>query len=37
MDDKYILLEQYRIYSEAKEKFIDRHFSTNKFYLFVLP
>ena len=32
-DEKYLILEQYRIYSEAKEKFIDRHFSTNKFYL----
>lgn len=32
-DEKYLILEQYRIYSEAKEKFIDRHFTTNKFYL----
>ena len=32
-DEKYLILEQYRIYSEAKEKFIDRHFATNKFYL----
>lgn len=28
-----ILLEQYRIYSEQKEKFVDRSFLTNKFYL----
>ena len=32
-DDKLIILEQYRIYSDAKEKFIDRQFTTNKFYL----
>lgn len=34
-DEKYLILEQYRIYSDAKEKFIDRQFSTNKFYLTV--
>ncbi len=32
-DEKYVLLEQYRIYSDAKEKFIDREFTTNRFYL----
>ena len=32
-DEKYLILEQYRIYSDAKEKFIDRQFTTNKFYL----
>lgn len=32
-DEKYLILEQYRIYSDAKEKFIDRNFSTNRFYL----
>ena len=32
-DEKYLILEQYRIYSDAKEKFIDRQFSTNRFYL----
>jgi len=32
-DEKYIILEQYRIYSDAKEKFIDRQFTTNKFFL----
>ena len=32
-DEKYLILEQYRIYSEAKEKFIDRQFTTNRFYL----
>ena len=32
-DDKFIILEQYRIYEHSKEKFIDRQFTTNKFYL----
>ena len=32
-DERSIILEQYRIYSDAKEKFIDRQFTTNKFYL----
>jgi len=32
-NEKYLILEQYRIYSDAKEKFIDRQFTTNKFYL----
>lgn len=32
-DEKQLILDQYRIYSEAKEKFIDRQFSTNKFFL----
>lgn len=32
-DDKYLILEQYRIYSDAKEKFIDRQFNSNRFYL----
>ena len=34
-DEKFIILEQYRIYSEAKEAFITRNFQTNRFY-FVL-
>ena len=34
-DEKQIILEQYRIYSDAKEKFIDRQFTTNKFYLVI--
>ena len=33
MDDKYILLEQYRIYNEAKDRFIDRTFLVNRFYI----
>lgn len=32
MEDKEIILGQYKVYSEAKEKFIDRHFATNRFY-----
>ncbi|MBQ9150561.1 hypothetical protein IJX73_06490 [bacterium] len=32
-DEKYLILEQYRIYSDAKEKFIERQFTTNRFYL----
>ncbi|MBR2068898.1 MAG: hypothetical protein IJ877_03965 [Candidatus Gastranaerophilales bacterium] len=34
-DEKFLILEQYRIYSDAKEKFIDRQFTTNKFYLII--
>lgn len=33
MDEKYILLEQYRIYNEAKDRFIDRTFLVNRFYI----
>ena len=33
LDDKQIILEQYRIYSDSKERFIDRHFTSNKFFL----
>jgi hypothetical protein len=32
-EEKYLILEQYRIYSDAKEKFIERQFATNRFYL----
>ena len=32
-DDRFLILEQYRIYSDAKERFIERQFSTNRFYL----
>ena len=32
MDDREIILGQYKTYSEAKENFIDRHFATNRFY-----
>lgn len=32
MDDREIILGLYKVYSEAKENFIDRHFATNRFY-----
>ncbi len=32
MDEKEIILGQYKVYSEAKENFINRHFVTNRFY-----
>ena len=32
-DEKYLILEQYRIYSDAKEKFVERQFATNRFYM----
>ena len=31
--EQEIILEQYKIYSDAKDRFIDRQFSNNKFYL----
>ena len=34
-DEKYLILEQYRIYSDGKEKFIERQFATNRFYLVI--
>jgi len=33
MDEKELILKQYELYSEQKDKFIDRSFTTNKFYL----
>ena len=32
-DETFVILEQYKIYSDAKEKFIERQFVTNRFYL----
>ena len=32
-DEQFIILEQYRIYSDAKEKFIERQFRNNRYYL----
>ena len=32
-DEKYLILEKYRIYSDAKEKFVERQFVTNRFYM----
>jgi hypothetical protein len=31
--DKELLIEQYKIYYSMKERFVDRNFTTNKFYL----
>lgn len=36
MNTEEMILEQYRIYSEQKEKFVDRSFHTNKFYLITI-
>lgn len=36
MDEKNLILEQYRIYSEAKEHYIDRAFLINRFYIVVV-
>ncbi len=33
MDEKHLILEQYRIYSEMKESFINRSFMVNRFFL----
>ena len=35
MDDKELILGQYQAYSAAKEKYIDRNFQTNSFYMIV--
>ena len=32
-DEKFLVLEQYRIYSQSKEEFTTRNFQTNRFYL----
>ena len=36
MNSEEILFQQYRLYTEQKEKFVDRSFQTNKFYLLLL-
>ena len=33
MDRDELIFQEYKLYSEQKENFIDRNFSTNKFYL----
>ena len=33
MDDKEIILEEYRIYMDTKERYIDRQFRSNNFFL----
>ena len=33
MDKDYIVFQEYKMYTEQKENFIDRNFQTNKFYM----
>ena len=33
MDKDYIIFQEYKLYSEQKENFINRNFQTNKFYM----
>lgn len=33
MDRDYILFQEYKLYTDQKENFIDRNFQTNKFYM----
>lgn len=33
MDEKHLILEQYRIYNEMKESFINRSFMINRFFI----
>lgn len=33
MDRDYIVFQEYKMYTEQKENFIDRNFKTNKFYM----
>lgn len=36
MNTEEIIFQQYKLYSEQKEEFINRSFTTNKFYLFLI-
>lgn len=36
MNSDEILFQQYKLYAEQKERFIDRSFATNKFYLILV-
>lgn len=36
MSTEEIIFQQYKLYSEQKEEFINRSFTTNKFYLFLI-
>lgn len=36
MNSDEIMFQQYKLYTEQKEKFVDRSFQTNKFYLFLI-
>ncbi len=35
MDEKHLILEQYRIYNEMKESFINRSFLVNRFFILI--
>ena len=35
MDEKHLVLEQYRIYNEMKESFINRSFLVNRFFMLI--
>ena len=36
MSNEELIMSQYRLYSEQKEKFVDRAFMTNKFYMILI-
>ena len=36
MDRDYIVFQEYKMYTEQKENFIDRNFRTNRFYMLAL-
>lgn len=36
MNSEEIIFEQYKLYTEQKERFVDRSFQTNKFYLLLV-
>lgn len=36
MNSEEILFQQYKLYTEQKEKFVDRSFNSNKFYLLLI-
>ena len=36
MDRDYIVFQEYKMYTEQKENFIDRNFRTNKFYMIAI-
>ena len=36
MDRDYIVFQEYKMYTEQKENFIDRNFKTNKFYMIAI-
>ena len=36
MDRDYIVFQEYKMYTEQKENFIDRNFKTNRFYMLAI-